>query len=144
MVLRGRLIKDPELAFSASGMAYCRVTVVDQPQKYDKEAKKWVDLEATFWDMTLWREEAENAAEGLSKGDEVIVVGRPITDTYTGRDGAQQKRMKFQVEGIAVAINRFQSVKVLRAARKGQSRAVEQPVDPWGIDRQSAVQEPPF
>lgn len=143
MIVRGRLTKDPELAFTTSGMAYCRLAVVDQPQKYDKEAKKWVDQEPVFWDMTLWRDEAENAGEALSKGDELIAVGRPIMDSYTDREGNVQKRMKFQVEAVAVAITKFQSAKVSRAARRSE-RPAEKPADPWGIDRRVPSDEPPF
>lgn len=146
MIVRGRLTKDPELRFTASGLAVASLSVVDQPQKFDKESKKWVDQEPIFWDTTLWRDEAENAAEGLSKGDDVVLIGRPIMDAYTDREGVAQKRMKFQADAVAVQISKFQTVKVTRANRSSQPRVrqEEKPVDPWGIDHRVPAEEPPF
>jgi single-stranded DNA-binding protein len=42
----------------------------------------------TFLDATVWRDQAENVALSLHKGDRVIVTGRVETRVYTPSKGA--------------------------------------------------------
>ena len=81
----GRLVAEPELRYTASGtpVLHVRVAVNDHFKGQDGE---WKD-EATFYDVSLWRQAAEGLSERLHKGDLVYVEGRPRARTYQGREG---------------------------------------------------------
>jgi len=76
ITLTGNLGADPELKFGASGIAILKARVVTSGRKKDEESGKWIDVDTTWWTVTAWRQLAENAAETLRKGDEVIIVGK--------------------------------------------------------------------
>jgi single-strand DNA-binding protein len=45
------------------------------------------DQEASFFTVIVWRDQAEHAAESLSKGSRVVVVGQLQQRTWTAEDG---------------------------------------------------------
>ena len=82
VVLIGRLTKDPELRYTASGIAVARFTLaVDRGFKNQQGEKQ-----ADFIPITVWRGAAESCAKYLSKGRLVAVVGRIQTGHYE-KDG---------------------------------------------------------
>jgi single-strand DNA-binding protein len=80
----GRLTRDPELKFTSTGKAVCRLSVAvnDRVQKNGE----WED-DPTFYDVQLWEKYAETMADKLNKGDLIMVSGRPKVETYERRDG---------------------------------------------------------
>ena len=82
VVLIGRLIKDPDLRYTQSGIAVARFTLaVDRGFKNQQGEKQ-----ADFIPITVWRTQAENCAKHLQKGRLVAVVGRIQTGSYD-KDG---------------------------------------------------------
>ena len=81
VVLIGRLTKDPELAYGGqnSDIAVCRFTLaVDRPTQ---------DKAADFIRIVVFRKQAENAKQYLSKGRQCAVEGRIQTGSYKDREG---------------------------------------------------------
>jgi len=74
ITLTGRVVADPELKFGQSGNAVLNLRVVTSARRKTDEG--WQDVDTTFWRVAAFRQLAENAAESLSKGDGVIVVGK--------------------------------------------------------------------
>ncbi len=82
VVLIGRLTKDPELRYTASGIAVARFTLaVDRGFKNQQGEKQ-----ADFIPITVWRGAAESCAKHLAKGRLVAVAGRIQTGHYD-KDG---------------------------------------------------------
>ena len=82
VVLIGRLIKDPDLRYTTSGIAVARfILAVDRGFK-NQDGEKQAD----FIPITVWRTQAENCAKYLQKGRLVAVVGRIQTGSYD-KDG---------------------------------------------------------
>jgi single-stranded DNA-binding protein len=54
------------------------------------------EQEASFFTVIVWRDQAEHAAESLSKGSRVVVVGRLQQRTWTAGHGSAR-----QVEVLA-------------------------------------------
>ena len=82
VVLIGRLIKDPDLRYTQSGIAVARFTLaVDRGFKNQQGEKQ-----ADFIPITVWRTQAENCAKHLAKGRLVAVAGRIQTGSYD-KDG---------------------------------------------------------
>ena len=82
VVLIGRLIKDPDLRYTTSGIAVARfILAVDRGFK-NQDGEKQAD----FIPITVWRGAAESCAKYLAKGRLVAVVGRIQTGSYD-KDG---------------------------------------------------------
>lgn len=95
VTLVGRLAKDPEIKFTASGIAYSRFTLaVNRPFKSNDERK------ADFISCIAWRKQAENLANFMRKGGLIGITGRIQTDSYQDADG---KRV-YTTDVIAEAI----------------------------------------
>jgi len=52
------------------------------------------DQEASFFTVIVWRDQAEHAAESLSKGCRVVVVGRLQQRSWTAEDAAPGPRLR--------------------------------------------------
>ncbi|MEK3993687.1 single-stranded DNA-binding protein [Psychrobacillus sp. FSL K6-2365] len=83
VVLVGRLTKDVDLKYTPSGVAMARFTLAVNRTFTNQQGEK----EADFINCLVWRKQAENAANYLSKGSLCGVEGRIQTGNYEGQDG---------------------------------------------------------
>lgn len=91
VVLIGRMVVDPELKYTPSGVAVCSFRIaVDRRFKSESGEK-----EADFIDIVAWRQSAEFVANYLGKGRLVAVHGRIQTRSWVQQDG--QKRYKTEI-----------------------------------------------
>jgi len=82
-VLIGRLVRDPDMRYTASGTAVTTFTLaVDRPFSNNKGEK-----EADFIPVVVWRQLAEACANNLTKGRMVAVQGRIQTRNYENTEG---------------------------------------------------------
>jgi single-strand DNA-binding protein len=72
------LTDDPEVRYTESGIARAMFRVAVSGRKE----------QASFFTVVLWRDQAEHAAESLSKGSRVVVVGRLQQRSWTAEDAA--------------------------------------------------------
>jgi single-strand DNA-binding protein len=91
VILVGRITRDAELRYTASGSALCNFSIA--VNRRVKKAEQWTD-EASFFDLTLWDKQAENLNKYLVKGTQVAVQGELRQDRWE-KDG--QKFSKVQV-----------------------------------------------
>ena len=130
----GNLTGDPELRFTPSGAAVASFTIASTPRHFDKRANEWKDGETLFLRSSVWREQAENVAESLTKGTRVIAQGRLVQRSFETREGEKRTVVELEVEDIGPAL-RNASAKVTRAQRQGGGFGQSQPVaadsDPW-------------
>lgn len=130
----GTLVHDIELRFTQAGVAVASFTIASNDRKFDSSTKTWSDGEATFLRCTLWRQPAEHAAEGLSRGTRVIATGQLRQRSYEDREGAKQTVFELDVDELGASV-RFATVKVNKADRgdhsspKASSAASQE--DPW-------------
>ncbi|CAM3778776.1 single-stranded DNA-binding protein [Alkalicoccus chagannorensis] len=83
VTLVGRLTKDIELRYTGNGTAVANFTLaVNRPFK-----TKSGEQEADFINCQVWRKQAENAANYLSKGSQAGVTGRIQTRSYDNNEG---------------------------------------------------------
>lgn len=91
----GNLGRDPELRYTPQGDAVCDFSVAVNDRKRDK-AGEWSDV-TTWFKVTFWRKQAENASKYLTKGRQVYVEGRLQVEEWTDRDG--NNRYSLAVQG---------------------------------------------
>jgi single-strand DNA-binding protein len=75
----GNLTDDPELRHTESGIARAVFRVAVSGRR---------EQEASFFTVVVWRDQAEHAAQSLSKGSRVVVLGRLQQRSWTAEDGS--------------------------------------------------------
>lgn len=135
--MEGRVVADPELKYTASGVAMCKFRAVASSRKKITEdgEEKWVD-DKNFWiSVTCFRKLAENVAESIEKGNLVLIQGRLQTDEWE-TDGQKRTAPSILADNVAPSLL-FTTVKAVAAERsKGGGDA-----DPWATP---PGDEPPF
>ena len=114
----GNLTADPELRFTPSGAAVAGFTVASTPRFFDKEAQQWKDGDPLFLRCSIWRGYAENVAESLFKGMQVVAAGRLKQRSYEDREGVKRTVVELDVDEIGPTL-RFATAKVTKATRTG-------------------------
>lgn len=144
----GNLAGDPELRFTPSGAAVVNFTVADTPRTFDRDKNEWVDGETLWQRCTAWRELAENIAESLHKGTEVVVVGRLKSRSYDTREGEKRTVVELEVDSIGPSLRRASAV-VKKNASGASSNRSNAPTrtnndTPTVGNASNAGDEPPF
>ena len=91
VILTGRLTKEPELKYGASGTAYCKFTLAVNRMKKDDPAD--------FIFCSAFGKTAELIAEYVKKGHQLGVQGRLQQDTYE-KDGQKVSKTGVTVDKI--------------------------------------------
>ncbi len=121
----GNLTRDPELKFTGSGLAMGTFGVAVNNRKRT-ESGEWVDGDPSFYDVVCWRNLAENVAETLSKGHNVIVVGKLRQRSWEADDGTKRSKIEVNAEHIGPALN-WATATVARTERKAPVTHDEEP-----------------
>jgi single-strand DNA-binding protein len=106
----GNLTDDPELRHTESRIvrAMFRVAVSGRREQ-----------EASFFTVIVWRDQAEHAAESLSKGSRVVVVGRLQQRTWTAEDGSARSVVEVLAEELGPSL-RWATATTTRTTRQSQ------------------------
>jgi single-strand DNA-binding protein len=95
IIIVGNLGRDPELRYTPQGVAVCNFSLATNEKKRDKSGE--MQDVTTWFRITLWRNQAENAAKYLTKGSPVYIEGRLGVEEWTDRDG--KNRYTLEVQG---------------------------------------------
>jgi single-strand DNA-binding protein len=96
VVLVGRLTRDAELKYTATGQAVCKFSVAVNRRR--KSGDQWVD-EANFFDVVLWGRQGESLNQYLVKGKMVGVDGELRQDRWE-QDGQNRSRVEIVAANI--------------------------------------------
>ena len=96
VILIGRLVADPQLRYTQSGIAVTNFTLaVDRPF-----VTQGGEREADFIDIVTWRKLAEVCANHLSKGRLVAVEGRLQIRSYDDQNGVRRKASEIVADNV--------------------------------------------
>lgn len=112
--LIGNLTRDPELSETTSGVAFCRFAIAVNRTFVSQDGTR----EADFFNITVWRGQAENCGKFLKKGSKVAIVGSLQNRTYEDKEG-----VKRTVTDIVA-----NEVEFLSTGARGDEFEVSQPV----------------
>lgn len=84
--LIGNLTRDPELSETSSGVAFCRLSIAVSRPYTDGDGNR----EADFFNITVWRTQAENCGRYLKKGNKIGVSGSLQNRSFTATDGTKR------------------------------------------------------
>jgi single-strand DNA-binding protein len=93
--LAGNLTDDPEVRYTEGGIARARFRVAVSGRR---------EQEASFFTVVVWRDQAEHAAESLSKGNRVVVVGRLQQRAWTAEDGSARSTVELLAEELGPSL----------------------------------------
>lgn len=86
VILIGNLTRDPELATTNSGVSVCRFSIAVQRRFQNNDGER----EADFFNIVVWRAQAENCHKFLKKGSKCAVSGRLQNSSYEAQDGTKR------------------------------------------------------
>lgn len=96
ITIMGRLVKDPELRRTQSGVAVCSFTVAVDRDFSGKGEEKLTD----FFDCTAWCGTADFVGKYFSKGRMIVVDGALQNDKWTDKDGNNRVSAKIVASNV--------------------------------------------
>ena len=102
VTLVGNLVEDPELRFTASGVAMARIRIAVSRRYQDRDGN-WQE-ESSFFGGTVWRDYAENVAESLTKGARVILTGRLKQRSWETNEGEKRSVVEVDIQEIGPSL----------------------------------------
>lgn len=130
VTLIGNLTSDPELRFTPSGVAMAKISMAVNRRWRDQQGE-WQE-NTSFFNGTVWREQAEQVAESLQKGARVIVTGRLEQRTWETEQGEKRSAVDVQIDEIGPSL-RWATATVNRTQRS----------DDWSGNRQGGGDSKP-
>lgn len=116
VTLVGNLVEDPELRFTASGVAMANIRIAVS-RRYRDRNDEWQE-DTSFFGGTCWRDVAENVAESLTKGARVIITGRLKQRSWETNEGDKRSVVEIDIQEIGPSL-RWATANVTRTPRTG-------------------------
>ncbi len=115
VTIAGNLTDDPELRFTPAGDQVCSLRVAITTRVPDGQGG-WRDGSTSFFRVSVWRAQAEHAAESLTKGARVLVCGRLRQRSWETDDGDKRALVEIEADEIAASL-KFHTAKLTKATR---------------------------
>ena len=117
----GNIGFDPVVRYTPNGVAVVDLRV--GTTRRVQVGEQWQDGETLWFDVSCWKQLAENVSTSLKKGDRVTVNGRLLQKSWTREDGSVSTRLVVDATFVGADLGRH-PVKVVRPVRDGSSAEV--------------------
>ena len=94
----GNVTRDPELRFTQGGMAVANFGVAWNRRKQDGEE------EVSFFNVSCFRQLAENVAESITKGSRVVVYGMLQQRSWDTPEGDRRSTVEIIADDVAPSL----------------------------------------
>ena len=99
VTLLGNCGRDPEIRYSASGMAICSISLATSSKRKDKNTGE--AIEETQWHRVQFYDKlAEIVGQYVKKGNPLYVEGRIKYGKFTNKDGVEQQTCDIVAESM--------------------------------------------
>jgi single-strand DNA-binding protein len=115
----GNITDQPEVRHTDSGVARATFRVAVSGRSRDSEA--------SFFTVVVWRDQAEHAAESLSRGSRIVVMGRLQQRTWTAEDGSARQVVEVVTEELGPSL-RWATATPVRASRSRYRESLTTPI----------------
>lgn len=95
----GNLTRDPELRFTPSGAAVANFGVAWNLKGRDGQEDK-----VSYFDVTCWRQLAENVSDSLTKGSRVVIYGRLDHRSWENQEGERRSKVEIIADEVAPSL----------------------------------------
>lgn len=139
-ILMGRLVADPELKTTASGISVTsfRIAVERSYVKSGEERK------ADFIDIVCWRQTAEFVCRYFGKGSLIAVEGQLQSRTYQAKDGTNRYVLEVVADNVSFTGERRDNSSYSQSNSQSAASAPTQPEPSYQSGTPSDFQEMPF
>lgn len=96
ITIMGRMVRDPELRRTGSGVAVASFTLAVEDDFKDKDGNR----KTNFIDCNAWRGLGEMVAKYFSKGSMAIVSGRLQIRNWTDKDGNKRRSAEVLADSV--------------------------------------------
>lgn len=131
VTIMGRLMADPELRTTGSGVKFTRVTLA-----VDRDRTKDGRRESDFITVVAWRGEAEFLAKYFKKGKNVIICGRLETRKWADKNGVTHNDTEVSVANGGIYFGDSKpadTASATKAAAVAPTTAVPASEDDYGV-----------
>lgn len=97
IVIMGRMVSDPELRRTGTGVAVTSFTVAVDRDFADKQSG---EKETDFIECVAWRQTGEFVSKYFSKGRMAVVSGRLQIRSWTDKDGNKRKTAEIVADNV--------------------------------------------
>lgn len=101
VILCGRLVRQPELRTTNTGMEVCNFTVA-----VDRRVKKGDEKQADFIDCTAWGKSGVFVCTYFHKGDGITVEGRLESRKWVDKDGGNRISWGVTCDNVEFALGK--------------------------------------
>lgn len=122
ITLVGNVTRDPEVRYTPAGQAHTFFGLA--VNRRWKKGDQWEE-QTSFFNVTAWRELAENVAESVKKGTRVVVTGR-LEQREFEKDGQKRSTVEVVADEVAPSL-RWATVQVQRNERAKAPGSDEEP-----------------
>ena len=105
IVTMGRLVRQPEIRRTQSGIPVCSFTIACQRDFKSADGEKAVD----YIDIIAWRSTAEFVSKYFTKGRMAVVDGRLQLRDWTDRDGNKRRSAEVVANSVSFGDSRPQT-----------------------------------
>lgn len=105
IITMGRLVRDPELRHTQSGIPVTSFTIACDRDYKNAKGGKTTD----FIDIVVWRQTAEFVSRYFSKGRMAVVEGRLQLRDWTDRDGNKRRSAEILANSVHFGDSRPQN-----------------------------------
>ena len=95
----GNLTRDPELRFTPGGAAVANFGVA-----WNMKGRDGAEDKVSYFDVTCWRQLAENVSDSLTKGSRVVVHGRLDQRSWETQDGEKRSKVEIVADDVAPSL----------------------------------------
>jgi len=106
VTLIGNLTKDPELRYTQSGLAVATLRIAVNRNFTNAEG----EVEADFFTVVVWRNQAEKCDEYLSKGRQIAVTGRLQSRSWENKEGQKRSTVEIVADRVVFLGQRFKNM----------------------------------
>lgn len=117
----GNLVRDPELRYTSSGQATVTLGLAVSRRWQDRTTEEWKEA-TSFFNVVLWGDVAERAAESFVKGSRVMAVGRLEQRSWETEEGVKKTVTELSAWDVGASI-KYDPLTIRRAERVSRGSA---------------------
>ena len=99
----GNLTRDPELRYTPNGAAVATFGVAVNRRWQNRDNQQWEES-TSFFNVTCWRDLAQNVSESLEKGARVLVTGRLEQRSWETQDGERRSVVEIVADEVGPSL----------------------------------------
>ena len=99
----GNLTRDPELRYTPNGAAVATFGVAVNRRWQNRDSQQWEES-TSFFNVTCWRDLAQNVSESLEKGARVLVTGRLEQRSWETDQGDKRSKVEIIADEVGPSL----------------------------------------